>query len=133
MNSFDSTEQPHTAPTYNQLTPSTIESLISPYRSSSNFHKSNRTLIDSLRERDFENEEKMKGDADKRQHLKTNDLRAGDTVRIRQPKKNKLSSPLIPNLSQSKLGKELWYRVAKSLEPSSGQNFQSLQSFLKML
>ena len=39
---------------------------------------------------DLEKKEKMK-DADKRQHSKTNDLKVGDTVLIRQPKKNKLS------------------------------------------
>ena len=45
---------------------------------------------DPLRRRDLEKKEKMK-DADKRQHSKTNDLKVGDTVLIRQPKKNKLS------------------------------------------
>ena len=46
---------------------------------------------DPLRQRDLAKKEKMKEDADKRQHSKTNDLKVGDTVLIRQPKKNKLS------------------------------------------
>ena len=40
---------------------------------------------DSLRQRDLEKKENIKGDADKRQHSKINDLKVGDTVLNRQP------------------------------------------------
>jgi hypothetical protein len=49
-----------------------------------------------MRKRDQEKKEKMKKYADSRQHAKTNDLKIGDAVLVRQPKKNKLSTPFNP-------------------------------------
>ena len=49
-----------------------------------------------MRKRDQEKKEKMKKYSDHRQHSKTTDLKIGDTVLIRQPKKNKLTPPFNP-------------------------------------
>ena len=51
---------------------------------------------DPMRKRDQEKKEKMKKYSDHRQHSKTTDLKIGDTVLIRQPKKNKLTPPFNP-------------------------------------
>ena len=62
---------------------------------------------DPLRQRDFEKKEKMKEDADKRQHSKTNDLKMIQSLFANRRKTN-YPRCLIPNLSQLQLGKELW-------------------------
>ena len=81
MNSFDSTEQPRTTPRiYHQLKPSTIES--------------SRFPPTRLRK-----EREDEGDGDKRQHLKTNDLKAGDTVLFANQRKTNYTRRLIPNPS----------------------------------
>jgi hypothetical protein len=53
---------------------------------------------DPMRKRDQE-KKKMKKYSDHRQHSKTTDLKIGDTVLIRQPKKNKLTPPFNPKPS----------------------------------
>jgi len=51
---------------------------------------------EEMRERDRREKEKMKQYADHRANAKQSDLKPGDTVLVRQPKENKLSTPYDP-------------------------------------
>ena len=46
-----------------------------------------------LRHRDAANKAKAKAYSDRRRHAKQSDLQVGDTVLVRQPRRNKLSTP----------------------------------------
>ena len=49
-----------------------------------------------MAERDAEQKSKIKAKADSKLGTKSGDIKPGDTVLVRQPKKNKLSTPLNP-------------------------------------